>query len=202
MSTSAQAVPAAAPDMSPVSIRLATPPARPAAIPIAPMTNPSAAATDTFAVTMIDFDGRAVRAPASVPCCTSEVNSSVPATTANSVVSQLDTRNVLPIVNGRWSYGSSSTMLPRISDMPAPITAARPTKIAVARTDRSLIHSLRTAARRSRPVDDVAVVVTAVGRMWVTVVFMVCPLGWSGWVAGWVGSCACVRQRRSGRRRG
>ena len=56
---------------------------------------------NTFAPTKIGFDGRAVRAPASVPCCTSEVNSSVPATTANSVVSQLDTRKVLPMVNGR-----------------------------------------------------------------------------------------------------
>ena len=103
---------------------------------------------------MIGFDGRAVSAPASVPCCTSEVNSRVPATTANSVVSQLDTRKVFPMVKGRCSYGSVFTTRPRISDMPTPITVVRPTKIGVARTERSLIHSLRMAARRSRTTGD------------------------------------------------
>src|SRR3954464_6051705 len=89
----------------------------------------------------------------------------------------METRNVFPIVNGRCSYGSVLTTAPRINDIATPMTIDRPAKMAVARTERSLIHSLRIAARRSRMTGDGVAVERKVAVVVVVVVFIGGPFG-------------------------
>ena len=85
---------AATPDVSPASRPPSTAPAKPAIIPAMPITSPNHEATTTFAVTTTHRAGWAVTAAASVPCCTSDVNISVPVMEASTVVSHVEKMNV------------------------------------------------------------------------------------------------------------
>ena len=173
-------------------------------MPAAPIARPSPAATTALAATTTRRAGRAVNATASVPCCTSEVNSRVPATMASIVDSRVDTTSVLPSVNGRCSYGSVLTTAPSTTVMATPMSAVIASRAGVERSERSLIHSLRVAARTPGRRAVVGAVVPAAGvvvGMVIVVIVGSFRVVVSVVVVG--GRCrASIRRRRSGRCRG
>ena len=81
-----------------------------------------------------------------MPCCTSDVNISVPAIAASTVVSHVEKMNVWLTVKTSSVFGSVFTNVARIHDSRIPMTTVTARMAGVERSDRSLIHSLFTAA--------------------------------------------------------
>ena len=120
---------------------------RPPIIPRTPIARPKPAAMVDLAATMTQRAGCAATALAIVPCWTSEVNSSVPMMVASTVVSHVEKMNVSPMVKGRCVSGSVLTNTARIHDSRTPMTGVRARIATLDRSDDTLIHSLRSAAR-------------------------------------------------------
>ena len=87
--TRAHSVVAAMADVSPVSMSAIRAPAKPAASPAAPSTRPIAAAVSVLDSAITQRAGCAVRAPASVPCCASELNNKIPPIAASTAVTEV-----------------------------------------------------------------------------------------------------------------
>ena len=133
------------PDVSPFGSPPTMAPPRPPIIPRIPIASPKLAATVALDATVTHRAGCAATAVAMVPCCTSEVNISVPMIAARTVVSHVEKMNVRPTVNGRSVSGSISTKVARIHDSATPMTGVSARIVTFERSDDTLIHSLRSA---------------------------------------------------------